>query len=50
MPLLTGISVFYLANPDSLVITNIFGGSNGNEGLGLLSLGLDWQFISSKPL
>ena len=50
MPLLTGISVFCLAKQDSLVITNVFGGSNGNEGLGLLSLGLDWQFISSKPL
>ncbi len=31
-------------------MTNVFGGSNSNEGLGLLSLGLDWQFISSKPL
>ncbi|UPK96938.1 hypothetical protein LCI18_007873 [Fusarium solani-melongenae] len=35
---------------DSMVFTNIFGGSNGNEGLGVLSLGLGWQFISSKPL
>jgi len=50
MPILTGVSVFCLAKPDSLLITNIFGGSNGNEGLGVLSLGLDWQFISSKPL
>ncbi|KAM5353427.1 hypothetical protein ACJ41O_000077 [Fusarium nematophilum] len=50
MPILTGVSVFCLAKQDSLVFTNIFGGSNGNEGLGLLSLGLDWQFISSRPL
>ena len=50
MPLLGGISVFCLAKQDSLVFTTIFGGSNGNEGLGILSLGLDWQFISSKPL
>ncbi|EEU35815.1 uncharacterized protein NECHADRAFT_34981 [Fusarium vanettenii 77-13-4] len=50
MPILTGVSVFCLAKQDSMVFTNIFGGSNGNEGLGVLSLGLDWQFISSKPL
>jgi hypothetical protein len=50
MPILTGVSVFCLAKQDSLVFTSIFGGSNGNEGLGVLSLGLDWQFISSKPL
>ncbi|KAF6809268.1 peptide transporter mtd1 [Colletotrichum musicola] len=50
MPILTGVSVFCLAKRDSLVFTYIFGGSNGNEGLGLLSLGLDWQFITSKPL
>ncbi|WEW58023.1 hypothetical protein PRK78_003490 [Emydomyces testavorans] len=50
MPILTGVSIFCLASRNSLVTTTIFGGSNGNEGLGLLSLGLDWQFISSKPL
>ncbi|KAH8686156.1 OPT oligopeptide transporter protein-domain-containing protein [Tricladium varicosporioides] len=50
MPILTGVSVFCLVKRDNLVFTNIFGGSNGNEGLGILSLGLDWQFISSKPL
>ncbi|KAM6508710.1 hypothetical protein FSOLCH5_011709 [Fusarium solani] len=48
IPVLTGVSVFCLARQDSLIFTNIFGGSNGNEGLGVLSLGLDWQFISSK--
>ncbi|KAF2193594.1 OPT superfamily oligopeptide transporter [Zopfia rhizophila CBS 207.26] len=50
MPILTGVSIFCLTSQNSLVTTTIFGGSNGNEGLGLLSLGLDWQFISSKPL
>ncbi|KAI0298904.1 OPT oligopeptide transporter protein-domain-containing protein [Russula brevipes] len=38
-PLLTGLSVFYF--------TRLFGGSNGNEGLGLLSLCFDWQYISA---
>jgi hypothetical protein len=46
-PLLTGFSIFCLANPISYDITRIFGGSNGNEGLGLFSLSFDWQYISS---
>ncbi|GLB40284.1 putative oligopeptide transporter [Lyophyllum shimeji] len=45
-PLLTGLSVFCLANPSSQDFTRIFGGSNGNEGLGLLSICFDWQYIS----
>ncbi|KAJ7031291.1 OPT oligopeptide transporter protein-domain-containing protein [Mycena alexandri] len=45
-PLLTGFSVFCLANPRSADFTRIFGGSNGNEGLGLLSICFDWQYIS----
>ncbi|KAI0268601.1 OPT oligopeptide transporter [Gloeopeniophorella convolvens] len=45
-PLLTGFSVFCLANPRSTDFTRIFGGSNGNEGLGLLSICFDWQYIS----
>ncbi len=45
-PLLTGFSVFCLANPNSANFTRIFGGSNGNEGLGLLSICFDWQYIS----
>ncbi|POS84813.1 hypothetical protein EPUL_005288 [Erysiphe pulchra] len=49
MPVLTGISVFCLANQKSLVFTKVFGGANGNEGLGLLSLCLDWQYISISP-
>ncbi|KNZ81750.1 hypothetical protein J132_10028 [Termitomyces sp. J132] len=45
-PLLTGFSVFCLANQRSQDFTRIFGGSNGNEGLGLLSICFDWQYIS----
>ncbi|KAJ7126834.1 OPT oligopeptide transporter protein-domain-containing protein [Mycena epipterygia] len=45
-PLLTGFSIFCLANPRSQDFTRIFGGSNGNEGLGLLSICFDWQYIS----
>jgi hypothetical protein len=32
------------------VITNVFGGAEGNEGMGLLELSLDWQYISSVIL
>ncbi|KAI0480752.1 oligopeptide transporter [Xylariaceae sp. FL0804] len=46
MPLLTGFSIFCLADRHSSTITYIFGGSSGNEGLGLLSLCFDWQYIS----
>ncbi|KAI9442368.1 OPT oligopeptide transporter [Lactarius indigo] len=46
-PLLTGFSVFCLGNPRSTDFTRIFGGSNGNEGLGLLSICFDWQYISA---
>jgi len=45
-PLLTGFSIFCLANPKSADFTRIFGGSNGNEGLGILSICFDWQYIS----
>lgn len=50
MPILTGVSVFCLANRKSMLFTNIFGGSNGNEGLGLLSISLDWQYIGSSAM
>ncbi|MCJ1399097.1 hypothetical protein MMC11_002299 [Xylographa trunciseda] len=46
MPLMTGVSIFCLAKRDSLVFTNLFGGTNGNEGLGLLSWCMDWQYIA----
>ncbi|ESK88505.1 peptide transporter mtd1 [Moniliophthora roreri MCA 2997] len=51
-PLLNGFSVFCLASqraPRKVrdVFTNVFGGAEGNEGLGLLSISLDWQYIGS---
>ena len=42
-PLLTGFSIACLSAPNSVVISQVFGGSNGNEGLGLLSISFDWQ-------
>ncbi|KAG1725474.1 OPT oligopeptide transporter protein-domain-containing protein [Suillus paluster] len=45
-PLLTGFSIFCLAAPNNAAVSRVFGGSNGNEGLGLLSLCFDWQYIS----
>ena len=48
MPVLTGISVFCLANRNSMVFTNVFGGASGNEGLGLLALSFDWQYITTS--
>ncbi|KAH8674513.1 oligopeptide transporter [Tricladium varicosporioides] len=48
MPVLTGVSVFCLANQKSLVFTNIFGGTSGNEGLGLMSLSFDWQYVGTS--
>ncbi|OCL08353.1 OPT superfamily oligopeptide transporter [Glonium stellatum] len=51
MPVLVGVSFFCLAKRDSLLFTNLFGGSNGNEGLGILALSFDWQYISNpSPL
>ncbi|KAI0317705.1 OPT oligopeptide transporter protein-domain-containing protein [Amylostereum chailletii] len=47
-PLLTGFSIFCLANPKSQNFTRIFGGSNGNEGLGLFSICFDWQYIGGS--
>lgn len=35
---LTGVSIFCLADQNNLVFTNLFGGASGNEGLGFLSL------------
>jgi OPT family oligopeptide transporter len=50
MPILTGVSIFCLMSRNSLVITNIFGGASGNEGLGLLSMSFDWQYIGISSL
>ncbi|KAF9051472.1 oligopeptide transporter [Panaeolus papilionaceus] len=51
-PLLNGVNIFCLASqkaPASTVnfFTNLFGGTDGNEGLGLASLSFDWQYIGS---
>ncbi|KZV74603.1 OPT superfamily oligopeptide transporter [Peniophora sp. CONT] len=52
-PLLNGFSIVCLAtqksSPNTVdVITNIFGGSDGNEGLGLLNFSFDWQYLGSS--
>jgi hypothetical protein len=54
-PLLNGVSIVCLAtqraSPSALnAITNIFGGSNANEGLGLLNFSFDWQYLGSYYL
>ncbi|KAK6346616.1 hypothetical protein TWF696_006736 [Orbilia brochopaga] len=46
-PLTIGISIFCLANQHSAVFTHLFGGSNGDEGLGLLSWCMDWQYVGT---
>ncbi|TBU24794.1 oligopeptide transporter [Dichomitus squalens] len=51
-PLLNGINIICLATqhvPSAAqdVVTNLFGGTDGNEGLGFASLSLDWQYITS---
>lgn len=52
-PLLNGVNVFCLASQHASqkvvdVFTNLFGGTDGNEGLGLLSISFDWQYIGSS--
>ncbi|TEB34322.1 OPT superfamily oligopeptide transporter [Coprinellus micaceus] len=52
-PVLTGVNVFCLSTQKAVrdvrvTITNVFGGASGNEGLGLLSLCFDWQFIGTS--
>ncbi|KAG6376474.1 OPT oligopeptide transporter protein-domain-containing protein [Boletus reticuloceps] len=42
-PLLTGFSIICLAAPNNAAVSRVFGGSDGNEGLGLLSICFDWQ-------
>src|ERR1700756_397059 len=51
-PLLNGFNIFCLASQHASpsvqdVLTNIFGGADSNEGLGLFSLSFDWQYIGS---
>ncbi|RDW70319.1 hypothetical protein BP5796_08716 [Coleophoma crateriformis] len=50
MPILTGVSIFCLAKRNSMAFTYIFGGANGNEGLGIGSLCFDFQYIGSSAL
>ncbi|KZS93887.1 oligopeptide transporter [Sistotremastrum niveocremeum HHB9708] len=52
-PLLNGFSIPCLASQHAspatrAVFTNIFGGAEGNEGLGLLSVSFDWAYIGSE--
>ncbi|KAI6040852.1 OPT oligopeptide transporter protein-domain-containing protein [Pisolithus marmoratus] len=54
-PLLNGISILCLASQHAKpsiqdMFTNIFGGIDGDEGLGLLSISLDWQYITSVSM
>ncbi|KAK8127642.1 OPT oligopeptide transporter protein-domain-containing protein [Apiospora sp. TS-2023a] len=44
------VSIFCLINQHSMHFTRIFGGANGNEGLGLFSLCFDFQYIGSSAL
>ncbi|KAH9936802.1 OPT oligopeptide transporter [Epithele typhae] len=49
-PVLTGLSIFCLANNTSPVFRNIFGGASNNEGMGLLAWCFDWNLIGSGCL
>ncbi|THH01076.1 hypothetical protein EW026_g1569 [Hermanssonia centrifuga] len=54
-PLLNGINIICLTTQRAPakavdVITNLFGGTDGNEGLGMFALSFDWQYITSLPL
>ncbi|KAJ5348698.1 hypothetical protein MYU51_015115 [Penicillium brevicompactum] len=51
-PWLNGVSIPCLASQKATgytasVLTNLFGGSTNNEGLGLFSLCFDWQYLQS---
>ncbi|GJJ10751.1 hypothetical protein Clacol_004979 [Clathrus columnatus] len=51
-PWLNGVSIPCLASLKAsdfvrMTFTNLFGGAQANEGLGLLSLSFDWQYITS---
>ncbi|ORX53662.1 OPT family small oligopeptide transporter [Hesseltinella vesiculosa] len=50
-PMLGGISVFCLAKGNSVWFQRLFGGLAVNEGLGILQLCFDWNYLSSfSPL
>ncbi|GJJ06767.1 hypothetical protein Clacol_000963 [Clathrus columnatus] len=48
-PLLGSFNIVCLAARHSVWVTYIFGGADGNEGMGLLGFGLDWANITSAP-
>ncbi|KAL2267393.1 hypothetical protein VTJ83DRAFT_4670 [Remersonia thermophila] len=41
------LAAMHAVGEKAAVLTNLFGGSVNNEGLGLFSLSLDWQYITS---
>lgn len=45
--MLIGFSIPCLAAPNNATVSRLFGGTNGNEGLGLLSISVDWQYIAA---
>ncbi|KAI0926086.1 hypothetical protein AcW1_008352 [Taiwanofungus camphoratus] len=49
-PVLTGFSIFCLADNHSSVVRNVFGGASNNEGMGLLAWCFDWNLITSTCL
>ncbi|CAO3645188.1 unnamed protein product [Cunninghamella blakesleeana] len=50
-PLLSGVSIFCLANRQSIWFQRLFGGLSVNEGLGIMQLSFDWNYLSSlSPL
>lgn len=40
------MSIFCLVDRNNLIFTNLFGGSQGNEGMGFLSVCFDWNYIA----
>ncbi|GBE83823.1 OPT oligopeptide transporter [Sparassis crispa] len=49
-PLLTGVSIFCLADNNSVAFRNIFGGASNNEGMGLLAVCFDWNYVTSSSM
>jgi len=49
-PVLSGVSIFCLADNHSSVVRNVFGGASNNEGMGLLAACFDWNLVGSSCL
>jgi hypothetical protein len=54
-PWLNSVSIPCLAamnatGAKAAILTNIFGGSLNNEGLGILNFSFDWQYVSPSVL